>query len=383
MKLEHDRHYTPLWLADELSRLLPKATGSVVDLSAGAGSLLEAACRRFGTVSVGAADLDPQAVRRLRITHPNWKVSCTNSLSPGSYRASAAYRQFPNAYDAALLNPPFSYRGGRRIQLHRNGVDYRVTPATAFIAHALDWVGPNGTIVAIVPKNVMDVRTDTDMWEAWQSELRIDIARELGRHTFQSARTTAMVVVLRRSAHGRRIARRPRALNASSILPAAIGRGCRCVEVVRGRVPVHRAQSLRGIANVVFVHTTMLQNGGLRLTDALGPDDLASVGPLTLLPRVGKPSPGKVVPSSLPRAVLSDCVFGVRALNPRVRALVDRVLLDDFDDLASRYTGSCAPYLTVDRLVDWLNMRGFCASHVAPSSSPGWCGCRNSDAEPA
>lgn len=118
---------------------------------------------RFGGLSVGAADLDPEAVRHLRKTHRDWTSSCTNSLSPASYRASAAFRQFPNSYDVAVLNPPFSYRGGARIVLHHSGIDFKVTPATAFIAHALDWIGPNGTIVAIVPKNVMDVRTHVDL----------------------------------------------------------------------------------------------------------------------------------------------------------------------------------------------------------------------------
>jgi predicted RNA methylase len=378
--LENDRYYTPTWLADELSRLLPRRTRSVVDLAAGSGSLLEAACRRFGEVSVGAADVDPEAVRHLRKVHPDWTTSCANSLSPASYRASAAFRQFPNSYDVAILNPPFSYRGGTRITLRHSGIDFKVTPATAFMAHALDWIGPNGTIVAIVPKNVMDIRTDVDLWQVWRSHHRIDRIRELGRHTFQNARTTAMVVVLRKSDRRNRSSR-GNGVGVSRILPTTIGRGCKCVEVVRGRVPVYRSESLRGDEDVAFVHTTMLQQGALRLTDALGPKELASVGPMTLLPRVGKPTSSKVVRSSLPLAVLSDCVLGVRALNPRMQGAVHRVLIDEFDDLVNCYTGSCAPYLTVDRLLGWLGARGFYASHVAPSSNPGWCGCSALDAE--
>src|SRR6185503_6575909 len=87
-----------------------------------------------------------------------------------------------------------------------------------------------------------------------------------------------------------------------------------------------------------YVHTTMLQGGRLHLTEVSVSAELASVGPMTLLPRVGKPSAKKVVRSSLPLAVLSDCVIGVRALNPKLRATVQRVLVDEFDDLASRYT---------------------------------------------
>ena len=381
MTLENDRHYTPMWLADELSHLLPADINSVVDLSAGVGSLLEAACRRFGRLAVGAADLDSEAVRHLRKAHPDWKVSYTNSLVPKSYRASADFRQLSGSYDAALLNPPFSYRGGSRINLVCNGSTYKVTPATAFVAHAMNWVRPGGTIVAIVPKNVMDIRTDASVWGGWRSELQIDRVRELGRHTFQSARTTAMVVVLKKSARRRRGSRNLGAVSVPSVLPATLGQRCTCVEVVRGRVPVYRAKSFCGDADTAFVHTTMLREGRLQLTKAMGPNELASVGPMILIPRVGKPSSQKVVRNSLPLLVLSDCVFGLRTLDPRVRKVLHRALVDEFDDLAECYTGSCAPYLTVDRLVNWLKVRGFNASHVAPSSSPGWCECGGADAE--
>jgi predicted RNA methylase len=383
MTLKHDRYYTPDWLAEEMAALLPAATTSVVDLSAGGGSLLEAAVRRFGSVSIVAADLDPRAVRNLRVLHPEWRVSCANSLSQASYRSSAAYRQRAGGYDAVLLNPPFSYRGGARTEVLHNGITHKVTPATAFIAHALDWIGPSGVIVAIVPKNVMDIRSDSDLWRTWKSELRVDRARVLARHTFRSARTTAMVVTLRRSQPRRKASfnsGRPATAGAFVVPPRG---GCKCVELVRGRVPVYRSRLLRKAAGVPYVHTTMLRRGRLRLTDDSLSEELASVGPMILLPRVGKPSREKVVRSGRPRLVLSDCVIGIRTLDPRLRSSVHQIIVDEFDDFAGQYTGSCAPYVTIARLCEWLGMRGFCVSHVAPSSNPGWCCCREADAEPA
>lgn len=383
MTVKNDPYYTPGWLAAEMASLLPSGTTSVADLAAGGGSLLEAAARRFtADLAVGVADVDARAVRSLRMLHPDWCVSRTNSLAKSSYRLSAAYRQLSGSYDAALLNPPFSYRGGARIEVAYRDIKYKVTPATAFISHALNWVSPGGTIIAIAPQNIMHLASDSDLWQLWSTEMKIDSPRVLGRHTFRSATTTAMILRMARSTRPtrRRLLGSAVARQSSGVASQA---GCVCVEIVRGRVPVYRSGMLGDVDNVPFVHTTMLKNGRLRLDSQLVGRELASAGPMILFPRVGMPSRGKVVRSALPVLVLSDCVIGLRTVDPRRKSELYSVLLDDFDDLASNYTGSCAPYITIARLAAWLRLRGFNASHVGPSSTLGSCSCHNLHAETA
>ncbi|SEB25887.1 MULTISPECIES: methyltransferase [unclassified Mycobacterium] len=375
-----DRYYTPPWLADYVAGLLPAETASVVDLAAGGGALLTAAVDRFEGLVVSAVDIDLAAVRLLRSSNPAWLVSHANSLSEASYRLSLAYRSRRNGYDAVLLNPPFSFRGQARERVSYRGVEYRVTPATSFVLRALEWIHSDGLVVAIIPNNVMNIEGDRELWCAWQSRFKLEKKRVLGRNTFPGAHTTAMVVTLRPGRDsGRASSRKKKNGPNAKVFTGA----CACVDIVRGRVPVHRAHDLRATDGVPFVHTTMLQDGMVRPTELLLPSSLESVGPFVLIPRVGKPLRAKVVSSSIERLVLSDCVFGLRAIDAQTHNALFAVLANEFDQLASLYTGSCAPYITVDRLEHWLERRGFIAEQRPASGDPGLCQCRRSTAAPA
>ncbi|WP_411551062.1 methyltransferase [Mycobacteroides chelonae] len=360
-----------------MASLLPDGTTSVVDLAAGGGALLCAATKRFDHLTVAAVDLDSCAVRLLRSSHPDWLVSRADSLLDVSYRSSAAYSRRGAGYDAVLLNPPFSYRGQARERVYYRGVVFRVTPATSFVLRALDWIHDDGLVVAIIPDNVMNIDGDRELWNTWHSDFLLERKRFLNHNTFQGARTTAMVVTLRPAGRPKRRFVRARA---GGYISPALASDCSCVEIIRGRVPVYQAGTLATNTGAPFIHTTALRAGMVKPGSMRLPRALSSIGPFVLLPRVGRPDPAKIVLSTLQRPVLSDCVIGLRAIESCTQHAVYELLASEFDYLASLYTGSCAPYITIERLAGWLRESGFLAGKRSASAEPGRCECRSSAA---
>lgn len=368
----NDQHYTPASLANRLARLLPKGAGRVVDLAAGAGSLLEAVERRTGgKAQLVGADIDRNAVELLRRKEPRWVVSHANSLDPSSYRASAAFRLAPAAFDAAILNPPFSYRGGTRTTVHYRGGSYSVTPATAFLAHAHAWLRSGGMIVAIVPENLMNIRGDASLWHEWSTHFAVEQVELLDRNTFPKARTTAMIVRLDLGAAAIRDLKALSSRRRRDPVPWA---GlCTCVQVVRGRVPVHQVAEMADGTGASFVHTTHIRNGSLASPVHRISDAFASSGPFVLLPRVGTPNGHKIAIAEVGRLVLSDCVFGLRPGDPSALRSLHALITDNFSELSRQYVGSCARYLTVGRLLEWLRSYGLNARHVGAAEV---CNCQ-------
>lgn len=371
-----DRHYTPSWLADRLAELVPPAATHVVDLSAGGGALLEAVERRVPEVRLAAADIDADAVSALRMKHPGWVISRTNSLNPASYRSSAAFRRQLRGYDAAVLNPPFSYRGGARMVVRHADRNFRVAPATGFIAHALSWVRSTGVVVAIVPTNAMNVRGDRELWQEWRREFVVETVLKLDRNTFPGARTTTMLVRLDLAAPAISVLEDQR--SGRSTNPRIwTGSTCTCVDIVRGRVPVHRAIGMQQPTGAPFVHSTQLRQGSLRPSNHRLPAALSTGGPLVLLPRVGTPNVNKVAVAELGSLVLSDCVLGLRPVDPRALRTLADLVTSRFDALAEQYIGSCARYVTVERLTAWLSSYGLTVRHVG-AAEVSTCTCSES-----
>lgn len=369
-----DPYYTPAWVAEYMASLLPEGTSRVIDLAAGGGALLTAASARFENLAIAAVDMDVGAIRVLRTLNPDWIVSHADSRAASSYRLSRAYRTRNTGYDAVLLNPPFSFRGQARNRVEYCGAEYRVTPATLFVLRALHWIHSGGVVIAIIPSNVMNIEGDSDLWRVWQSSFRVEKKRVLSRNTFAGARTTAVVVTLQ---PGERPRRRDPRLGKADPLGSGFDGGCACIEIIRGRVPVHRARALAAAAGAPFIHTTMLREGSVKRTQLALPRELGSAGPFVLLPRVGKPDSSKVALCNYKRIVLSDCVIGLRAVDEHVQKALHDTLRRDFDQLALLYTGSCAPYITIERLTAWLLRRGFEAGQKPASSTPGSCECNS------
>jgi len=138
--------------------------------------------------------------------------------------------------------------------------------------------------------------------------------------------------------------------------------------VIRGAVPVHEA--LNGLAGRVwpFIHSTELRDKQvLPPRWHLKTQNRSVVGPAVLLPRVGEPSATKCcVYRSKTRLVLSDCVFGIQC---KVEADARRIhsrLVNSWRAVQNSYGGTCAPYISLARLVGLLRSIGVSVERTEP-----------------
>src|SRR2546430_1365319 len=133
-----DRYYTPMAIAKDVVSLGASSRTSVVaDFAAGEGRLLRAAQDEWQTGHIAATDADPNAVKHLRRNYPSWSVGRCDFLSAVSRRQSRVLREIKGEVTAALLNPPFSYRGGTRWDVRLHGRLHACSPAAAFLTVAI------------------------------------------------------------------------------------------------------------------------------------------------------------------------------------------------------------------------------------------------------
>ena len=365
-----DRHYSPAWLADNVARSLPsRLQGAVFDPAAGDGALLDAVERRFGDrVSLSATDLDLAAIRRLSNTHPSWRTGRIDVLSaPSRLRSPVWAARMRLETAAVVLNPPFSYRGGAGFQLAFGRASGRLSPASAFVATVMAEVHPH-VLIVVMPEGSLSSVRDEWFWSALGQTHRIEDLMPIPRGVFTGA--TARANLLRISSLKRR---HPDAGTSSVSRPRRPSVGC--VEVIRGRVPVHNVPPSITPSDPRFVHSTDLVGAAVRTTSWRAPARLATAGPLVLLPRVGLPTADKIAVGGTGGLVLSDCLFGLRCIHPSDPQRLRDQLAGDVARLQATYHGSCARHLTTRRLMDYLSALGWTVRRVDADALPGGCEC--------
>ena len=118
------------------------------------------------------------------------------------------------------------------------------------------------------------------------------------------------------------------------------------------------AMSLSSKSGLQYVHTTDLQDGVLLKPRIRLPSRCSKVlyGPAVLLPRVGTPTPNKIVViGSSKRIILSDCVIGVLAKGEEAAIKIQDRLKRAFPELARLYSGTGARYVTLYQLGVFLD----------------------------
>ena len=358
-------------LADALPR---EVNGGIVDPAAGTGALLVAAeqsGRRFTPI---ALDSDPAVVSELRRKHPAWVVSAADSLSPRSRSRSRAWRfARSTGVEWVLLNPPFSYRGGPAVHTTIGDFSGRVSPSAQFLAMALNELQPRNGVVAVLPDGVVRGDKYDSFWEAvCQNHKLIEIA-DLRSSAFHGVRAHCRIVKIERL---ERLERLEPGISVGSLMrvsgPTSQRDGCRCIEVIRGRIPRHVPLSGGG-ERAQFIHTTDVLENLLRDTDRDAPIHLATPGPAVILPRIGKPQ-RKIATIARGSFALSDCLIALRPLGCRPEPLAEE-LRDDVDALARAYRGTGAPYVTVRAITTFLLERGWHANATSAAAAPGACTC--------
>ena len=251
----------------------------------------------------------------------------------------------------ALLNPPFSCRGAHRKQVSLGGKRLTCSVAMAFILTAVDYLTPNGQIIAVAPRGIEKSERDEAAWVLLRSMGTVEIVGYPDRGSFPG---TALRSLLLRFTMGPSTVRRR---DSRSPVPTQDKRPL--VSLVRGTVQMHRARLTS--AGMPLVHTTDLSNGQLRperrKTSVPG---RSCRGPVVLIPRVGRPMLSKVVRLTLRSDMtLSDCVIALECASEDDSVKVRRMIEARWDEFEDSYGGSCAPYVTLKALQDVLDRFGF------------------------
>lgn len=362
-----DNFYTPAWLAEIFAAFLPAGlSGGVLDPTVGAGALLRAVQDRFGDrVTPLGIDIHPAVVRQLRVAEPEWVVSNADLLIASSRRNSKAWRLAKSNLAAVVINPPFSHRGMGGAIVSYGTFEGRVAPAMHFVVELLTHLSPREGYLAILPDGAFEAERHRALWAEIERQYLVERLDRFKANSFNGARVSTSLIRLTNGQTPNVSSEQPQ------IRPSNGGR-CTCVEVIRGRVPVHTLRGGISSEPVPFLHTTNLLHhpsaGGL-----VGPMRLADQAPLVILTRVGRWSRPIIV--DIGRVVLSDCLIGVR---PRMRTELHR-LRKSIDSESLRfqagYRGTGAQYLTLDALVTRLQQIGWHPHVVKASQSISSCCC--------
>lgn len=352
--MKYDAYFTPAAVGDRLVSTVSSAPRRVLDPAAGDGALLLAARRRWPDVEIHAVDIDGRQVSSLRLSMSGHVGKC-DFLSAQSRRSSPVLSSLVGAVDLVVINPPYSTRGAQTWPADVNGVGLRCSRAMAFVISAFPYLQAEGEVAALLPSSVLTSRRDSVAWTLVKKIAEVEVMETFPRGTFSVG--TASAVAVRISLGASSGADRNRAQTA---IPGPLIRA----RVHRGRLPVHLADRVSGgsAGAVPFVHTTHLWDGEVRCSDSVRGAQAIELGPSVLLPRVGKPIPGKVALWRGGTVALSDCVFAVEAPSDVAAETVAARILANWGRIESGYGGSCARYLTLAHLIPILEGLGVCAS---------------------
>lgn len=348
-----DRFYTPSGLAALLvGSAKARKAGLVADFAAGDGALLRAAKDRWPAARLFGSDVDPDALRVVE-TLPSAPGTAlhdflTNDAPP------EALSEIRGCCDVVLLNPPFTCRGNRLYSVSLRNRLLRGSKALAFVARSLEFLASSGEALAIVPASCLTSARDAELLNALRTDYDVHQIGEINRNAFPGC--SVSVVIIRVRSRSKRFPL-PRAEPAKPVLMKSYG-----AEIMRGSLPVGDARSRPG--GMPCIHTTDLRGGRLLKSTLSVALSSRVEGRVVLLPRVGQPSASKLVLATVEEAILSDCVFALRSNPPGQEDQLLRLLNSNWAQLKGAYGGSCAPYLTRDRLQSLLLSWGVASTVV-------------------
>ena len=302
-----DEFDTPPLLAAKLLRtaemVCEDEPRTIADFAVGTGELLAAAKRRWPQATVFGCDISDDRVRKLARARSDWTVVRCDFLDRASRNALSQLENVKKKVDLALLNPPFSARGGTRVEVHLSGQGVRCSPAMAFVLLASQYLSSDGSLVAVLPAGALQAERDQGARAALRQLGEFGaIHGTTGRFPGGSLKVT--IAYLKRG----QTTSSPR----DSTVPTVVAMQPR-IKVLRGTLQTHELLTDRAGESIPLVHSTELQGYRLQMAQRRVPSGTRCLsGPAVLIHRVGLPRQDKVVyvPQSPPFAI-TDCVRGI------------------------------------------------------------------------
>lgn len=337
-----------LRVADMLCEYRPR---TVADFAVGTGELLAAAKLRWPQAAIFGCDISNDRVRKLARARTDWTVAQCDFLDRASRSSLSQLECVKTKVDLALLNPPFSARGGTRVEVHLGGQDVRCSPAMAFVLLASQYLSPDGILVALLPAGVLQSERDRG------ARAKLRQLGEFGTIPGTTAKfpggSLKVTIAYFKRGQSNPLNNNTNVPNGNSTQPS--------VRVLRGTLQTHELPTNGVGGSIPLVHSTELQHYKLQVGQREVPSGTRSLsGPAVLLHRVGLPRQDKIVyvPQSPPFAI-TDCVVALLCPDEHECLRLHRSLTEQFDVLERNYIGSGAPYITIRRIRRVLHSFGF------------------------
>lgn len=355
-----DQIFTPPTLAQTLlSHARLERPALIADFAVGDGALLKAAAQRWPTAQLLGTDIDPNALKLTRRNIRDALTSKCDFLDPEARRKNARLREIRGKAGLVLLNPPFNAREKKTFRAVFGEGEVSCSRALAFVLNALPYLTANGELLAILPANCLSSERDRNAMNMLAEQY---VVKQLGSPRRQAFQGHSVAVVLVR------LSRRKRARKRNDARPSARIREPYQVLVSRGSTAVHSA--LESATGMPYVHTTHLRDGRLitPLPSVAFTRDTRTFRNAVVLSRVGKPDARKVCILRRKQPFqASDCVIVLQTVPSGFELALQKAILKKWDSLSARYGGSCAPYLTLQTLVDFL--RAECGVRAEPAKA--------------
>jgi hypothetical protein len=353
-----DQVPTPSLLAGALVRAARTRDPEIVaDFAVGDGILLEAALSIWPGARALGLDVDTKAIAALRERQPDWHL-----VAADFWEVDSLIQCFPSGpateeVSLALLNPPFCCKGGTRRVVSFRGLSVTCSPALAYAMRALLFLRPQGELLAILPLSVLTSQRDRRAWSLVQELYDVEMVCINSHSDFRGA--TVRTFVARFGCRAPTSAPRLPATGApvaEAQVPWEIAS-----RLHRGSLSVPAASLRISSTGPRFLHTTNLQQGRLVAPVVRVSSWLRLLeGPAVLVPRVGQPRADKVVVVELAEpTALSDCVIGIKCDSIGQAEGLAKSISGSWTAFAALYSGSCARFLTLERLTQFIYREHF------------------------
>ena len=339
-----DKYYTPLDLARSIvGQLKIREPRSLADFAVGDASLIEAVRERWPRVHAFGTDIDPAAIERVSARLDNFHGDLCDFLSAEARAASSLLAGLKEAVDLVFINPPFSCRGSSRVDADIGGEALRCSAAMAFLSATLGYVSSRGAIVAILPSSCLTSEKDAPARRALNRFYKLDVLGEGHTNQFTNCSVQTVFVILKRRSQVRRL----RVVRSN-------WRGDERWTVKRGNLPA--ATHCQNVIAPPFVHSTELVDGKVKLNRGGLVGKSTVRGPAILIPRVGRLRSSKICwLDGGTEIVLSDCVLSIQSERLEDLEHLRSWLTQNWDLVVARYIGSCAKYITLRIMNDFLS----------------------------
>lgn len=341
-----DAFYTPEHLAESMIRLAGEVVPeTVADFSAGDGALLNAATSKWPDATVIASDFCDSTVRRLRSRNADWLVTKVDFSKADSRSRSKILVGALGNVDLALLNPPFSCRGGKKHESTLFGEACKSSLALSFVIHSCNYLSKNGQLISILPASTLGSEKDSAALDLIKKHFVLRIGVSSKRGEFDNCHAKCVMVKFTKRKKRRAVERK-----IETVVPSIE------VRIIRGSVPLH----LDTGRDRTLVHSTDLVNYGVVLNGHVAGNHCPSiVGPCVLVHRVGLPKPEKIaVYKRRKRVALSDCVIGIQCESANDATWLHKEIQINCTRFLELYKGTCAPYITINKLRGFLTQIG-------------------------